>query len=64
MWLEPCLVCNSPSVSRDDGLHILPPIATHIGRALRVEAAAPGKAASLTGVSEERAPREEFESSH
>lgn len=64
MRLEPCLVCISFSVSTDDSLHILPPIVTHIGRAWRVEAAAPGKAASLTGVSVGHAQREEFESSH
>lgn len=51
-------------VSRDDSLHILPPIARHIGRVSRAEAGAPETATWLTAVSLTLDPREEFESSH
>lgn len=51
-------------VSRDDGLHILPPIVTRIGQALTVEVGAPTTVTLLTEVSLTLDPREEFESSH
>lgn len=47
-----------------DGLHILPPIAIHIGRVWRAAVTAPTTEALLTEVSLVHDPREEFESFH
>lgn len=49
---------------RNDGLHILPPIVIHIGRAWKVLAVAPAIKVLLTVVSLGHDRHEEFESFH